>query len=77
MANTAKTNPMASTTTDVLQNNWFELKDKVKQKWNKVTDDDIMMISGKREELLNVLQRRYGYDRVKAEQEINSFLTGR
>ena len=60
--------------TDILQGKWLELKGQVKQKWGKLTDDDMTKLTGKQEELVGVLQQRYGYAKEKAETEINNWL---
>ncbi len=59
-----------------IEGNWRELKGKVQTKWGKLTDDDMKVISGKREELLGRLQQRYGYERDRAEREIESWMKG-
>ena len=59
---------------DVLQGKWFEMKGKVKTKWDRLTDEDLNKINGKHEQLVSVIQTRYGYDRTKAEQEVRDFL---
>lgn len=61
-------------TADVLQGRWRELKGYVKKQWGKVTDDDVAKMSGRREELVGVLQQRYGYGKEQAELEINKWL---
>ena len=60
--------------TDILQGKWHELKGRVRQQFAKLTDDDIARLSGKQEELLGLLQMRYGYTKERAEQEINNWL---
>jgi uncharacterized protein YjbJ (UPF0337 family) len=60
---------------DVLLGKWHELKGQVRQQWGKLTDDDVTRLSGKTEELSGVLQQRYGYDKAKAETEINNWLS--
>ena len=62
-------------TNDILLGRWKELKGQVRQQWGKLTDDDVMRLSGKTEELAGVLQLRYGYDKAKAETEINNWLS--
>ena len=62
------------TTKDILFARWHELEGKVKQKWGKLTDDDLAQLSGKTEELVSVLQRRYGYGKAQAEIEIYNWL---
>ncbi len=59
---------------DMLQSTWFEMKGRVKQQWNKLTDDDIAQMHGRQEELVGALQKRYGYDRARAEREITTWL---
>jgi uncharacterized protein YjbJ (UPF0337 family) len=58
---------------DVLQGKWREMKGKVKEQWGKLTDDDLDKIEGKSEQLLGLLQQRYGYARDKAEEENKRF----
>jgi len=65
---------MQSSTQEILLGKWHELKGKAKQKWGKLTDDDVTRMSGRMEELAGILQQRYGYDKGQAEQEINQWL---
>jgi len=58
---------------DVLQGKWREMKGEVKEQWGKLTDDDLDRIEGKGEQLLGLLQQRYGYARDKAEEEYRRF----
>lgn len=55
---------------DTFQGNWNELKGKIKEKWGKLTDDDMTQIKGKRDQLLGKLQQRYGFAKEKAEEEL-------
>jgi uncharacterized protein YjbJ (UPF0337 family) len=59
---------------DVMQGKWKQLRGKVKETWGKLTDDDLDRIEGNSEQLLGLLQERYGYAKDKAEQELNRFL---
>ena len=45
---------------DILKGKWKEIKGEAKQKWGKLTDDDLAQVEGKEEELLRLLQKRYG-----------------
>ena len=63
------------TTNDILLGKWHELKGHVREQWGKLTDDDLLLLSGKTEELSGVLQQRYGYDKAKADTEINNWLS--
>ena len=58
---------------DTIQGDWNILKGKLKEKWGKLTDDDITQINGKKEELLGKLQTQYGYTKDKAAKELADF----
>ncbi len=62
---------------DVLAGKWKQLKGQVKQQWGRLTDDDLNRISGKRDEVIGLIQERYGWERDRAEMEVNDFLKGR
>lgn len=55
---------------DIIQGEWNQLKGKIKEKWGKLTDNDISEINGKREQFLGKLQKAYGFTREKAEKEL-------
>jgi uncharacterized protein YjbJ (UPF0337 family) len=59
---------------DTMQGKWREMKGKVKEQWGKLTDDDLDRIEGKSEQLLGLLQQRYGYARERAEEEYKRFV---
>ncbi|MBP7687318.1 MAG: CsbD family protein [Thermoflexales bacterium] len=61
-------------TKDILQGKWHELKGQARQTFAKLTDDDVERMSGKMEELSGVLQQKYGYNKAKADTEINNWL---
>ena len=62
-------------TQDILTGKWHELKGQVRQQWGKLTDDDMLQLSGKTEELAGVLQQRYGFGKAQAETEIHNWLS--
>ena len=60
-------------TWDEIKGNWREYKGRLKEKWGELTDDDLDRIEGKRDQLLGVLQNRYGRTKEKAENELRDF----
>jgi len=58
---------------DVVKGNWRQFKGNAKQKWGKLTDDDLTTIDGKREQLAGKLQEKYGYTKEQAERELDEF----
>jgi uncharacterized protein YjbJ (UPF0337 family) len=61
---------------DQIKGGWKQFQGKVKEKWGKLTDDDLTVIGGKKDQLLGKLQQKYGYDKEQAEKEVDSFLQG-
>ncbi len=58
---------------DQIQGSWTQLTGKVKEKWGKLTDDDLTVIAGKRDQLAGLLQERYGYAKEQAEKALDEF----
>jgi uncharacterized protein YjbJ (UPF0337 family) len=59
---------------DQLQGKWKQLKGEAMVQWGKLTNDDLDQVEGSAEKLIGRLQERYGYEREKAEEEVDSFL---
>lgn len=59
---------------DILAGNWKQMKGQVKEWWGDLTDDDLTEIDGKRDKLVGALQKRYGYAKERAENEVNTRL---
>ncbi len=60
---------------DRIEGNWKTFRGKAKQQWGRLTDDDLNMVEGRRDELEGRLQQQYGYAKDKARQEIDSWLS--
>jgi uncharacterized protein YjbJ (UPF0337 family) len=58
---------------DTFEGNWKQLKGKVKEEWGNLTDDDLDIIAGKRDQLAGRLQERYGIAKEAAETSIKEF----
>jgi uncharacterized protein YjbJ (UPF0337 family) len=56
-----------------LKGDWMILKGKLKEKWGKLTDDDLDVLEGKRDQLSGTLSKRYGYAKEEAERQIREF----
>ncbi len=55
-----------------LKANWNEMKGKLKQQFALLTDDDLLLVEGKQDELLGRLQQKLG----KTKEEIQQLITG-
>ena len=54
-----------------IKGDWNILKGKLKQKWAKLTDDDLQFIVGKEEELIGRIQKRTGEARENVERALH------
>lgn len=59
---------------DMIKGQWKQIRGKAKEWWGKLTDDDLNMINGKRDQLLGKLQERYGYTREEATRQLDQRL---
>ena len=60
---------------DTAKGNWTELKGKIKTQWARLTDDDLKEAQGNLEIIAGKLQKKYGYAKEKAQQELKDFQT--
>jgi len=58
---------------DQFEGKWKQLKGSVKQRWGKLTDDDLTTLSGKKDELVGKIQERYGITREQAQREADEW----
>jgi uncharacterized protein YjbJ (UPF0337 family) len=58
---------------DRIEGNWKQVKGKVKEQWGKLTDDDLDVIAGKRQQLLGRIQERHGIAHEEAETQVSEF----
>ncbi len=58
---------------DQIAGNWKQATGKVREKWGKLTDDDVQVIPGKRDQLVGRIQERYGVAKEKAEEEVREW----
>ena len=58
---------------DRVEGNWLQFKGKVKEQWGKLTDDDLDVIAGTRDQLLGKIQERHGVTLEEAENQVNAW----
>ena len=58
---------------DRIAGNWKQVKGKVKEKWGKLTDDDLDVVDGRAEQLVGRLQERYGLAKDAARKEYDGW----
>ena len=58
---------------DRIESNWQQLKSNIQQQWNKLTDDDLDAMDGKREGLSGKIQETYGINKVEADHQLDNW----
>ena len=57
-----------------VEGQWNQLKGELKSKWAKLTDDDLKIVGGKKDQLIGKLQERYGVMKDEAERQVNEWV---
>jgi uncharacterized protein YjbJ (UPF0337 family) len=58
---------------DRIEGNWKQVKGTVREKWGKLTDDDLTVIEGNREKLAGKIQERYGIAKDEAKKQVDEW----
>ena len=56
-----------------IKGSWNQAKGAVKEQWGKLTDDDLMEIQGRRDQLVGKIQIRYGISQEQAEAQVSGW----
>jgi uncharacterized protein YjbJ (UPF0337 family) len=59
---------------DQLEGKWKQYMGKVKEKWGKLTNDDLEVVGGRRDQLIGKIQERYGIVKQEAEKQVDEFV---
>ena len=60
--------------TDQLQGKWKQMKGSIKERWGKLTDDDIDVINGRNEQLVGKIQEKYGIAKEEAQRQVDEWM---
>ncbi len=75
----AQTSGQTTTQTDAktiwekIKGSWTTSKGAVKEQWGKLTDDDLLAIEGRRDQLVGKIQTRYGITEQEAEAQVSTW----
>ena len=58
---------------DRIEGNWKQVKGQVKEKWGKLTDDELEQIKGRREHLEGKIQERYGIAKDQVKKDVDAW----
>lgn len=61
---------------DRIKGNWMQFKGKAREKWGRLTNDELDVIEGNREQLIGKVQERYGIAKDEAERQVDAWSRG-
>lgn len=56
-----------------IEGNWMQVQGKVREQWGKLTDDDVDVIAGERDQLVGRFKERYGKTAEDVDREVTDF----
>jgi uncharacterized protein YjbJ (UPF0337 family) len=60
---------------DQLKGKWRQMKGSVKERWGKLTDDDVDVINGQNEQLVGKIQEKYGIAKDEAQRQVDEWMS--
>jgi uncharacterized protein YjbJ (UPF0337 family) len=58
---------------DRLRGTWKQFRGRIREQWGRLTEDDLDVIAGKREQLLGRIQQRHGVAKDEAQRQVSDF----
>lgn len=58
----------------IFKGQWRQIKAKLQDQWSELTDDDLMKIKANNQEIIGILEERYGYAKAEAQEVLDEFL---
>lgn len=58
---------------DIVKGNLKQFQGKVKEQWGKLTDDDLTRMDGNRDQLVGLVQEKYGIARDEADRQVKDW----
>jgi len=56
-----------------IHNEWYKLRDAVRESWGELSNEDLAVIDGKRERFIRCIQDKYGLARNEAERRVREW----
>ncbi len=60
---------------DRIEGTWKQYKGKALETWGDMTDDEFDRVAGKREQMVGLVQQKYGKAKDEAEREVDSWFS--
>lgn len=53
-----------------IQGNWKQVVGKAKEQWGELTDQELTVVAGRRDQLAGLIEKRYGVAKEEAEKQL-------
>lgn len=57
-----------------IEGNWKLIESNIRKKWAKLTDEDLLVIDGRRDELEDKIRQRYGFATEHVRKEVDDWM---
>ena len=61
---------------DQIEGNWKQFKGRARETWGDLTDDDLDRAAGQRQQLVGLVQEKYGKAKAEAKKEVDEWRAG-
>jgi uncharacterized protein YjbJ (UPF0337 family) len=61
---------------DRIEGNWKQFRGKIKEHWGRLTDDELDVIGGRKDQLAGRIQEAYGIGKDEAERQLDDWERG-
>lgn len=58
---------------DQIEGRWKEFKGKARETWGDLTDDEYDRVAGKRDQMVGLMQKKYGESKEAAEKRVDDW----
>ena len=58
---------------DQVEGKWKQMQGSVREQWGKLTDDDLTLIAGRKDQLVGKIQERYGIAKEEAQRQADEW----
>lgn len=62
---------------DQISGKWSQMKGDFRQKWGKLTDDDLQVAAGSKDKLIGRIQERYGMQKEEAQRQVDEWVAAK
>lgn len=60
---------------DQIEGKWKQFKGQAREQWGKITDDEYESVAGKRDQMVGLVQQKYGHAKEDAEREVDDWFS--